>query len=36
MPVILIPVTGGQYYFIRLWEYDGDFEGEFDINLTYQ
>lgn len=36
MPIILIPVTAGQNYFIRLWEYDGDFEGEFEINLTYQ
>jgi hypothetical protein len=35
MPSIIFSANVGQYYYIRLWEYGGDFEGDFYINLTY-
>jgi hypothetical protein len=35
MPQIIIQANAGQNYYIRLWEYGGDFEGEFYISLTY-
>jgi hypothetical protein len=35
MPQLTVFVNGGQYYYIRLWDYGGDNEGDFYINLTY-
>ena len=36
MPELIIFVTEGQNYYIRLWDFGGDNEGEFIINLSYQ
>ena len=35
MPSIVLSANVGQIYYIRLWEYGGDSEGEFYISLTY-
>jgi hypothetical protein len=35
MPSIILSANVGQIYYIRLWDYDGDNGGQFNINFTF-